>query len=125
MKKIDVIFTSAIEFNRNNKILAIKKLRQIGSDFLKQTIGLKEAKDIMDLLCINIATTAQLEVSDFADVAGFVKQLNEEGFTATCPQLDVASPFKDVVIQAVSNGNYKFAVAMLQAKIKFGGGYGY
>lgn len=123
MKKIDVIFNSAIEFNRNNKIMSIKKLRQISQDFLRQSWGLRETKEIMDLLCINIATTAQLEVPDYADVSGFIKQLNEEGFNATCPQLEVASPFNDVVIQAVKSGNYKFAVAMLQAKIKFGGAY--
>lgn len=124
MKKIDVIFNSAIEFNRNNKIQSIKKLRQTSQDFLKFVMGLREAKEVMDLLCINIPTSAKMEVSDFADVESYIKQLNEEGFNVTCPQLEVASPFNDVVITAVKNGNYKFAVAMLQAKIKFGGAYG-
>jgi hypothetical protein len=124
MKMINVVVNTINEYNRTNKIQSIKKLREISKDFLGFPQGLREAKDAMDLLCIAIPATFRLEAGVNADVEGYINALNVAGFTATSPDVPFLDSFKNAVITAVTNGNYKFAAAMLQAAIKFGGTYG-
>jgi hypothetical protein len=121
MKLITVLVNSVVEFNRNNKIWSIKKLREISKDFLGQVQGLREAKEAMDCLVDGIYTTFKVECGVNADVEGYINALNAAGFNATSPDVPTIDSFKDAVITAVKYGNYKFAAAMLQAKVKFGG----
>jgi hypothetical protein len=101
----------------DNKILAIKTFRTVAENCNIPRPGIKESKDIFDSIFLGHSHTFTLEVGEIADLNVFTAALNAVGMVTVCHDSVVADPFKALVIDAVTTGNYKYALALLKANI--------